>query len=88
MKMTVELPQDLVTRLKLRAAQDGSKLQDLIAEACRRLLAEEDRPTKRKSKNSPFPLIKGGRAKSADALSPKRVDELLATAHTPEDRSS
>ena len=77
MKMTFELPPDLVTRLKLKAAQDGAKLKDLIAEACRRLLAEEALPRKRKPQGSPFPVIKGGKAKDADALSPDRVDELL-----------
>lgn len=80
MKMTFELPQDLVLRLKLRAAQDGSKLKDLIAEACRRLLAE-DKPAKRRTRNSPFPVIKGGKAKAVEALSPDRVDELLWGPH-------
>lgn len=77
MKMTFELPPDLVTRLKMKAAQDGTKLKDLIAEACRRLLAEEERPRKRNPPASPFPVIKGGKAKGAEAISPDRVDELL-----------
>lgn len=77
MKMTFELPQDLVIRLKMRAARDGSKLKDLIAEACRKLLAEEAEQAERGPRKSPFPLIKGGKAKTADALSPDRVDELL-----------
>ena len=77
MKMTFELPPDLVTRLKMKAAQDGAKLKDLIAEACRRLLAEEERPRKRKPPGSPFPVIKGGKSKNAEDFSPDRVDELL-----------
>lgn len=77
MKMTFELPPDLVTRLRLRAAQDGSKLKDLIAEACRRLLADEGRPKKRKAGKGPFPVVKGGRKAAANAFSPDRVDELI-----------
>lgn len=77
MKMTFELPPDIVMRLKLRAARDGSKLKDLIAEACRRLLAEENDPKKRRIRTSPFPVMKGGKVKSAAALSPEHVDELL-----------
>jgi hypothetical protein len=76
MKMTFELPPDLVLRLKLRAAQDGSKLKDLIAEACRRLLAEEEPPKKRRSGRSPFPVVKGGMG-SGEVFSPGHVDELL-----------
>ena len=77
MKMTFELPPDLVMRLKLRAARDGAKLKDLIAEACRGLLAEEARPRRRKPGKGPFPVIKGGRPAATDAFSPGRVDELL-----------
>ena len=35
MKMTFDLPPNVAQRLKMRAAEEGLKLKDLIAEACR-----------------------------------------------------
>ena len=76
--MTVDLPPDVVQRLKMRAAEEGLKLKDLIAEACRAFLAQHRKPKKRKADKSPFPIIKGGHPpKRVDELSPERIDEIL-----------
>jgi len=78
MKMTFDLPADVVQRLKIKAAEDGLKLKDLIAEACRRFLEQPDKPKKAKSKKSPFPIFKGGQpAKPGEEMTPERVAEIL-----------
>lgn len=78
MKMTFDLPADVVQRLKLKAAQEGLKLKDLIAEACRSFLSKPAAPKRRKSATSPFPIFKRGRpARPGQELSPEKVDEIL-----------
>ena len=78
MKMTFDLPPDVAQRLRMRAAEEGLKLKDLIAEACRAFLSS---PKKRKSvkpKQMPFPFIKGGRpAKPEEEMTPERVAAIL-----------
>lgn len=44
MKTTMDLPDDLVREMKLRAVQEGKKLQQLAAEVIRRGLATPERP--------------------------------------------
>ena len=78
MKMTFDLPADIAQRLKVKAAEEGLKLKDLIAEACRMLLDEPRKPKKEKPKKSPFPIFKGGRnAKPGEEMTPERVAEIL-----------
>ncbi len=78
MKMTFDLPADIAQRLKVKAAEEGLKLKDLIAEACRMLLDEPRKPKSEKSKQSPFPLFKGGKpAKPSEEMTPERVAEIL-----------
>jgi len=78
MKMTFDLPAELAQRLKVKAAEEGLKLKDLIAEACRMLLDQPRKQEKRKVKKSPFPLFKAGRpAKPGEELTPEKVDEIL-----------
>ncbi len=78
MKMTFDLPADVVQRLKIKAAEEGLKLKDLIAEACRMFLDQPRQPKKGKAKKSPFPLFKGGHpAKPGEELTPEKIDEIL-----------
>lgn len=77
MKMTFDLPADVVQRLKIKAAEEGLKLKDLIAEACRSFLDSPPKK-KKKAKKSPFPLFKGGHpAKPGEELTPEKIDEIL-----------
>ena len=79
MKMTFELPADLAKQLKVRAAEDGVKLKDLMAEACRLLLLlPKERNKKAKAHKPLAPFFKGGHpAKPSEELTPEKVDEIL-----------
>lgn len=78
MKMTFDLPADLALRLKVKAAEEGLKLKDLLAEACRMFLDQPQKPKKAKAKKYPFPIFKGGHpAKPGEELTPEKVDEIL-----------
>jgi len=78
MKITVDLPADIVRQLQMRAAEKGIKLKDLITEACLTFLDQHSKQKKDKSKKLPFPIFKGGHpAKPGEELTPERVDEIL-----------
>lgn len=49
MKTTLDLPQQLVRQLKLRAVRDGRKLKDVAADALRAGLAVRAAPSKDKA---------------------------------------
>ena len=63
MKTTLDLPADLVRRLKLRAIRDQRKLKDVAAEMLRKgLAAQPNRPSEKsaaivKDKKTGLPLI-------------------------------
>lgn len=44
MKTTVELPDELMRTVKIRAVNEGRRLKDVMAELIRRGLAEESEP--------------------------------------------
>lgn len=78
MKMTFELPADLARQLKVRAAEEGVKLKDLVAEACRRLLSASSKQVKGKPQSLAYPKLKGGRqARPGEEMTPDRVAEVL-----------
>ena len=77
MRTTLDLPDDLMRTVKLRAASEGRKLKDVIAESLRRGLAEEA-PSRPVRHRVALPLIKGGRRASKDQeMTPQRVAQLL-----------
>jgi hypothetical protein len=49
MRSTFDLPDDLMKRAKIAAVKRGSTLRDLVAEALRRLLADQSAERKRMS---------------------------------------
>jgi hypothetical protein len=64
--------------LKLKAASDGLKLKDLIAEACHLLLSKPVAHKKSKARRSPFPVLKGGHpAKPGEEITPERIAQIL-----------
>lgn len=76
MKTTLELPDDLMRAVKIRAASENRRLKDVVAEAIRRGL-EQERPTAIRHRVK-LPLIKGGRpAAPGQELTPERVAEIL-----------
>jgi hypothetical protein len=77
MKVTLELPGNLVREMKLQAAQEGRKLKDVAEQIFRRGLVtpRSANSARRKSK---LPLIECEHAaSSATEITPERVADLL-----------
>lgn len=77
MKTTLDLPDDLLRAVKIRAAQEDRKLKDLIADLLRLGLAAEEGAPK-EMRRVQFPLIRSRHlASSASEMTPDRVAEIL-----------
>ena len=78
MKTTLDLPDDLMRAVKIRAVQDNRRLKHTIADLLRRGLAEErtvPAPTQRRVK---LPLVKcAHEARPGEEMTPERVAEVL-----------
>jgi len=77
MKTTLDLPDDLVRAVKIRAVKQNKKLKDTIAELLRRGLAQEhgQNPVRRRLK---LPLVEcAHEARLGDEMTPERVAEVL-----------
>ncbi len=78
MKMTFELPPDIIQRLKIEAARDGVKLKDLVAGVLRAHLAKPGGVKKPKAGTGAFPLFKGGHAATTkQEITPERLHQVL-----------
>ena len=58
MKITVDLPDDLVRQMKIQAANEGRKLKDVAEQVFRRGLTLPARTTKKTAKALSLPLVK------------------------------
>ena len=59
MRSTFDLPDDLLKRAKIAAVRRGSTLRDLVAEALRRLLADQATPERQRMNEAPVRLPPG-----------------------------
>jgi hypothetical protein len=59
MRSTFDLPDDLLKRAKIAAVRRGSTLRDLVAEALRRLLADQSAPERKRMTEAPVRLLPG-----------------------------
>jgi hypothetical protein len=59
MRSTFDLPDDLLKRAKIAAVKRGSTLRDLVAEALRRLLADQPGPERKRMTEPPVRLPPG-----------------------------
>jgi hypothetical protein len=59
MRSTFDLPDELLKRAKIAAVKRGSTLRDLVAEALRRLLAEQLAPERKRMTEAPVRLPPG-----------------------------
>ena len=71
MKTTIDIPDELFREAKARAAMDGIKLKDLVADALRTKLRAAPAKKKRRVK---FPIIEG------DPNAPPITDEMVKAA--------
>lgn len=78
MKMTLDLPVDLVREMKLRAAHEGRKLRDVATEVVRRGLASPNVSGGVSRKRVMLPLIECANAEALTTeLTADRVAEVL-----------
>jgi hypothetical protein len=80
MKITLDLPEALVKRLKLRALQNGRKLKDTVAALLRKGLAvaAATEPLVTRDKKTGLPLLECKHAASPhEELTPARVANIL-----------
>jgi plasmid stability protein len=77
-KTTIELPDELVRAVKLRAVREDRKLKDMVAELLRRGLAADTDLAASRGYRVPLPLIRGGHpAAPGEELTPERVADIL-----------
>jgi plasmid stability protein len=90
MKTTLDLPDDLVKLVKLRALQEGRKLKDAAADLLRKGLAaaanqapDDASPVVARDKETGLPLIQCKQAASPqDEITPERVAAILLAQET------
>lgn len=76
MKTTLDLPEDLMREIKIRAAKEDKKLKDLVAELLRCGLAEQ-RPDKIRNRVQ-FPLVRTAHpAAPGEELTPEVIAQIL-----------
>jgi hypothetical protein len=78
MKTTLDLPDDLVRAVKLRAIEENRKLKDTIADLLRRGLAQEPGAPPPPRGRVRVPLIECAHdARPDEEMTPERVAEVL-----------
>jgi hypothetical protein len=77
MKTTLDLPDDLMRAVKIRAVEENRKLKDMIADLLRRGLAQQPgMPLARQRVR--LPLVQcAHEARPGEEMTPERVAELL-----------
>lgn len=79
MKTTLELPDELMLAAKIRAAEEGRRLKDVVSDLIRRGLADQQRPNEAVRSRVRLPLIECAHgARGEEEMTPDRVAEILA----------
>jgi plasmid stability protein len=87
MKTTLDLPDDLMRAIKIRAAEENRRLKDLIAELLRQSLAAPPAAPRGARKRVRLPLVRcAHRARPEDEMSPERVAKVLLEGEVDRDR--
>jgi plasmid stability protein len=77
-KTTVELPDELMRAVKIRAVNDGRKLKDVMADLIRRGLADNPEPAGGTPRRVRLPLVQCAHSARPDKeMTPDRVAEIL-----------
>ncbi len=83
MKMTLDLPDDLMRTIKIRAAKENRKLKDAIADLLRSGLSRKPVKQKIVRKRVRLPLVRcAHEARPGEEMSPERVAEILLEEET------
>jgi plasmid stability protein len=79
MKTTLDLPDELMRTVKVRAAEENRKLKDVIADLLRRGLSAESRGAPGSQNHVELPLVQCAHpAAAGEEITPDRAAELLA----------
>lgn len=77
MKTTLDLPDDLLRAVKIRAVNDRRKLKDTVADLLRRGLSR-DRPATGRARRVQLPLIQcKHKARPDEEITPRRAAAIL-----------
>jgi plasmid stability protein len=78
MKTTLDLPDDLMREVKIRAVQENRKLKDAIADLLRRGLSQKAARRRSVSHRVRLPLVECSReARPGEEMTPDRVARVL-----------
>ena len=78
MKTTLDLPDDLMRTIKIRAVKENRKLKDAIADLLRSGLSRKPAKQKIVRKHVKLPLVRcAHEARPGEEMSPERVAEIL-----------
>ena len=78
MKTTLDLPDELMRTIKIRAVKENRKLKDAIADLLRSGLSRKSVKQKMVRKRVKLPLVRcAHEARSGEEMSPERVAEIL-----------
>jgi plasmid stability protein len=78
MKTTLELPDDVIRAVKIRAVQENRKLNDMITDLLRRGLAQEPRTPTAVRRRVKLPLVEcAHEAQPSEEMTPERVADVL-----------
>ena len=78
-KTTLELPDELMRAVKIRAANQGRRLKDVVADLLRTGLADEQKGSGRVQRRVRLPLVVCVHAARREReMTPNRVAEVLA----------
>ncbi len=77
-KTTLELPDELMRAAKIRAANEGRRLKDVVADLLRRGLAEEPKAAGHVQRKVRLPLVRCAHdARREREMTPNRVAQVL-----------
>jgi plasmid stability protein len=78
MKTTLDLPDDLVRAVKIRAVEENRRLKDTMADLLRSGLAQRRGAASTASRRLSLPLVKcAHEARPDEEMTPERVAEVL-----------
>ena len=79
MKTTLELPDELMRAVKIRAVNEGRRIKDVMAELIRRGLSEVPEPAGSAMTQVRVPLIECAHSAGPDdEMTPERVADILS----------
>ncbi len=77
MKTTIELPDDLLKTMKVRAAREGRSLKDLLTTILRAALKSSPVEVAVEKGRRRLPTVKTSSAKPGREMTPERIAEVL-----------